>query len=382
MCLEERRYVRTWFDFVPITSCPHHDVALIEGLPGDLLDWRHPEIGWTRSGTKLRAEHAKVLIASTLDHFIVKSLAGEDVSLPDHLDKMSLNTILTASICVGKLHRGDEKHTPTHENVRNLCQIGFEPLVGGGDTVTDFLSGAAWLQEGCDKGRYKVRCNDVPNMLLAIEDDGLRGLIIDSFARARVRNGLATPSGRLSKYDGEDDRRNLKSAAGSLGLTAHTLGVLLKKLGIDSYRCQHTRAHRLSREQIDSVKNYIDNSLSPDNAAQILGCTSNDIHSLVKRRLLKMDFQMGGIFRYNKSDIDDFSNFLMSFFEGHHISNPQDLEYFLGRTGISLAEACSRILRDKSLMVVERDPMLPLFRGLKIAEVEVADGYRPSIRRK
>ncbi|MFO6430279.1 TniQ family protein [Erythrobacter sp. W302b] len=371
MCLDERRYVRTWFDVVPVASCPHHDVALIDGLPSDPLDWRHPEIGWTKSGTKIGAEHAKMQIASELDHYIVRSFIADDVGLPDHLKDLSLNTVLTASVCVGKLFRGDEKHTPTHENVRSLCQIGFDSLVGGGDTITDFLSGAAWLQRDSDKGRYKVRCNDVPNMLQAIEDDGLRSLITDAFARARVRNGLATPSGRLSKYDGEDDRRNLKSAARSLDVTSHTLGVLIRKLGIDSYRCQYTRAFRLSREQIHLVQNYINNSLCPDDVSRLLGCTTYDVHSLVKRRLLNMDFQMRGVFRYNQSDINHFSTLLLSYDADRCVNGSQPLREFLMSRGVPLAEACSRILRDKSLLVVEHDPLLPLFAGLKVAEAEV-----------
>jgi hypothetical protein len=40
LCLDEQRYFTFahGFDFVPVASCPYHDVALIDGSPGD---WRH-----------------------------------------------------------------------------------------------------------------------------------------------------------------------------------------------------------------------------------------------------------------------------------------------------------------------------------------------------
>ena len=117
-CLEEKRYVRAWFDFVPIKSCPHHNLALIEGLPNDPLDWRHTEIGWTRSGVKVGAKHATPQIASELDHYLLGIRSGEEVSQADHLRSVSLDKVLTASICVGKLYRGDENHLSTTTRVR------------------------------------------------------------------------------------------------------------------------------------------------------------------------------------------------------------------------------------------------------------------------
>lgn len=380
-CLEEERYVRTWFDFVPIATCPHHNVALVEGLPNDPLDWRHTEIGWTRSGVKVGSEHATPQIASKLDRFIVQSLTGGQVGLPDHLDGLSLRTILAASVCVGKLYRGDEKHIATYESVRSFCQLGFDPLVGGSDAIIDFLRRADWLQPGRDRTSYVVRCNGVPTMLLAINNKNLRHLIADTFARVRVRNGLATPSGRLSKYDGEDDHLNVKGAARRLGLSPHTMRVLLRKLAVDAKPCEHSRGHRLNQEQLASVQKYIEDSFGPEEAANRLGCTPQELKSLAARKLLQPAFHMSGRRHYTKSDLAGFVDRITAAAVDDPSLDGQMIKPLSEQVGISLAEACSRIIRDRSLVTVDHEPRSPLFEGLKVALSPKAmrrSGVRPN----
>lgn len=378
-CLEEERYVRTWFDFVPIATCPHHDVALVEGLPNDPLDWRHTEIGWTRSGVKLGAEHATPQIASELDHYIVGTLSGTEVSQVDHLRGLRLDEVLTASICVGKLYRGNENLLPTTARVRELSQVGFEPLGQGYEAIAELLRQADWLQTGYDRSRYEARCNGVSKMLAGIDDERLRHLIADTFARVRVQNGLATPSGRLSKYDGEDDLLNLKGAALRLGLSPQTLRGLLRKLAIEAKRCERTRAHRLTQEQLAKVRSYIKEALDPDDAARLLGCTRQDLRSLVARRLLKPDFQMAGLPYYTKLDLRALMEEMISTCVNDPCLDTQLIKPFAKKKGISLAEACAHIIRGKGFVVVEHDPRRPFFEGLKVAAEKTVcrTGIRP-----
>ena len=366
-CVEEDRYVRTWFDFVPVATCPHHNVALIAGLPNDPLDWRHTEIGWTLSGLKVGTEHATHQTASGLDCFLVETLSGTRPRLPDHLDGMSLSTVLAASICVGKLYRGDENHIATHGNLRSLCQLGFEPLLGGSEAIIDFLRRADWLQRGHDRANFKARCNGVPKMLLAINDEGLRHLIADNFARVRVRNGLVTPSGRLSKYDGEDDHLNVKGAARRLGVSPHTMRALLRKLAITAKDCDQRRGHRLSEEQLAIVQTYIEEAFDPEEAANRLGCTPQDLKSMVARKLLQPAFCMTGKNHFTSAELDAFVDEISSTSLNDPSLDGTLIAPFCDEAGISLAEATSRIIRDKSLVIVEHDPGLPLFDGLMVA---------------
>lgn len=321
---------------------------------------------------KVRAEHATAQIASKLDRFIVKSFTGERVDLPEHLDGMSLNTILAASICVGKLYRGHESHIATHRNLRSLCQLGFEPLMGGSEAIIDFLREADWLQPGCDKARYNARCDGVPQMLLAINDERLRPLIADTFARVRVRNGLATPSGRLSRYDGEDDHLNVKTAARRLGLTPHTMRTLLGKLAIETKHCETVRCHRLSQEQVVSVQNFIEEACEAEEAAKQLGCTPEDLKSLDARKLLRSAFRMGEKDHYTKSDLDAFVDKMTSASSDDPSLAGQRITVFSEEVGISLAEVTSRIIRDKSLVIVEHNPSSALFDGLMVARAPEA----------
>ncbi|MAP67963.1 MAG: hypothetical protein CL952_00360 [Erythrobacteraceae bacterium] len=373
-CLEEKRYVRAWFDFVPIKSCPHHNLALIEGLPNDPLDWRHTEIGWTRSGVKVGAKHATPQIASELDHYLLGILSGEEVSQADHLRSVSLDKVLTASICVGKLYRGDENHLSTTTRVRELCQLGFDPLSKGNEAIAELLRQAEWLQKGYERSRFEARCYSVTKLLSSIDNEHLRHLIADAFARVRVQNGLVTPSGRLSKYDGEDGSHNLKGAALRLGLTSHTLRGLLRKLAINVMRCKRTRAQRLTHEQLVAVRIYIKEALGPDDAARLLGCTAQDLQSLVARRLLRADFQMAGLSYYTRSDLQAFMDEIISARVSEPCLDMQLIRPFAKQKGISLAEACSHILRAKNLLILEHDPRAPFFEGLKVADAKKAFG--------
>lgn len=368
MCLEERPYVRNWFDLVLVASCPHHDVALMEGLPGDPLDWRHPEVGWTRNGTKLGAKHATVQFASKLDHFIVGSVSGERIRLPEHLDGISLDVIFAASICIGKLHCGDSSHDATHERLRDFCQRGFEPLTGGSEAIIAFLRKADWLQPSYNKARYVDRSKSIYGVLDSIKDHRLRQLVADSFARVRVRNGLNTPSGRLSKYDGEDDLLSLKSAARRLGISTYTLSKLLDRLSIESKKCERNHLHRLSREQIAMVQRYIDDTFSAADVSVWLGCSPLDLESLVKRKLLTAEFSKDGQRYYSKSSIE----FLIAEMNKDSVNMYRDdseyLNKFVERVGISIPEAVSRIIREKSLIVVFYDAERPLFTGMKVID--------------
>lgn len=380
-CLEEERYVRTWFDFVPVAACPHHDVALVGGLPNDPLNWRHTQVGWTQSGVKVGAEHATLQIASKMDRYLVGALSGSPSIKPEHLSGVSLGEILTASICVGKLARGDEKHPSTTENVRQLCQLGFTPLIEGSDSVIDFLRQANWLRLDNHKKGYQSRLNGVSTMLGAVENGKLRHLIADGFTRARLRNGVATPSGRLSRYDGEDDLINLKGAARRLGLSTRTLQKLLCLLGIKSKRCKRTHVHRLTHEQIDAIQGYIEKALNADEAAHLLGCSPQDLDSLVKRKLLTSDFRMRGRSYYSKFAIDEFVNKLLSATEKYAAREAQLIGVYAKQMAIPLAEVCSRIIRNKGVVLVGHDHDVPIFQRLTVADGAILSGQTYSDRK-
>ncbi|WP_255551814.1 hypothetical protein [Erythrobacter crassostreae] len=205
-------------------------------------------------------------------------------------------------------------------------------------------------------------------MLASIKDKALRELASDAFARARVKNGLVTPSGRLSKYDGEDDHLNIKGAARRLGLTPHTMRVLLRKLAIVPKHRKNLRGLRLNEGQLASVQKYIQSAYDSEEAAKRLGCTSEDIESLAARKLLLPAFRMVGRNRYTNMELDAFVNSITSPSLSDTSLDGKYIAHFAEQVGISLAEASSRILRDKSLVVVDHSSGPDLFKGLKVAD--------------
>lgn len=386
-CLDDQRYVRAWFDFVPVSTCPYHNVALVSGLPNDPLDWRHTEIGWTRSGVKLGTEHAISQTATELDRYILATLTGVHLQQPAQLTGLSLDAVLSASICLGKLFRGDKKHISTVENVRQLYQVGSAPLFRGGDAVMEFLRRAEWLQPGYDRDRYHSRSIGVPKMLLTISNADLRHTIADSLARARVRNGVTTPSGKLAKYNGEADLLNLECAARQLGISTYSLQKLLDKLAINGKACQKSYFYRITYQEYKDVENYIDQMLDANEASLRLGCKPSDLESLWKRKLLISEFAKGGLRYYNISSIDALIDKLASLSNNIDNSNADTIVVYALKAGITLAAAISHIIRKNTLLVIGYDSMRPILHSLKVAdslvfseEIRADQKRRPSIR--
>lgn len=362
-CLDDGRYTRVWFDFVPIAACPHHDVQLIGSLDGDPIDWLNPELGWTRGGIKISGSHARPMEASEFDHYIYNSLAGEALDVAPHLAGQELRSVLQASLILGRLQYTSEVQSPTPERIRTLSQAGFQALAYGREAVIEFLSRADWLQPGYNKDRYDVRCHYVPQITATIPSEGLRNLVSECFGVTRVRKGLATPSGKLASFDGEDGAWTIESAARNFKLESKYLRKILEVTSAQINRCTHTRAYRLTQAQLDTVQAYIDASLSTDIVAEMLGCTADDIDELVKRRTITMDFRLADQRYFQRSAIDGF------------IGRPKagrldkldpkgfSLSAFASEAGISLPKAYSQLIRNKTIGLVSLRADAPFFEG-------------------
>lgn len=366
-CLADGRYVRVWFDIVPMAACPIHDVALIEGLENDPLDWRSTEFGRTRSGIAISPEHATHMAASELDLYIYAALSGTEASVPSHFAGQPLQAVIQAALSLGRLHKDVEGRTPTPREIRELSQLGFPSLFAGREAIVAFLTEANWLQSEYDKARYDARCHYAPQITRTIPSDTLRELISDCFGAARVRNGLATPSGKLSKHDGEDGCWTIESAASHLHLESKYLRKILAAASVSAQRCAHTRAFRLSSDNLESVERYVAASLPADAVAEELGCSIEDVDELVNRRTLEMDFRRDGQRYFQRSAIDAFCARAK---EGRsHELDPKgmSLSSFAVKSEISLPEAYSQLIRDKSIGLLGCDDGLPFFLGAKVA---------------
>ena len=115
-------------------------------------------------------------------------------------------------------------------------------MVRGQQAVVAALRGADWLQPEGDKERYDARCHYLPQLLATVKSSLLRALLSDAFGEARIANGLATPSGKLARYDGANGFWTLSSAATQLQLETKYLKKAMATAGVSSDRCPNTRA--------------------------------------------------------------------------------------------------------------------------------------------
>lgn len=367
LCLEEERYIRIWFDIVPVAACPIHDVRLIEGLDGDPIDWRYPEAGWTQRGVMIGQDHAIPYPATALDRHVFNKVTGVETAEPSHFAGQSLHSVLRAAVVLTKLHRGIESPSHTPCELRNLAQFSFPSLLAGRDAIVKFLAEAKWLQPDSDQTRYHSRCHYAPQLTRTIPTEGLRTLVSDCFGEVRVRSGLATPSGRLSQHDGADGAWTLESVAADLKLESKYLRKILEAAAVSTQRCAHTRAYRLSSDNIDAVRRYIATALSLEHVAAELGCTIDEVDELVSRGTLKMDFRCDGQ-RYFKEDA--IKAFIARAHQGRREGfDPKGmpLASFAAKVGISLPAAYSQLIRNNTIGLIDYDQDAPFFHGARVA---------------
>lgn len=372
-CLSESRHIQVWFDIRLIAACPFHDVALIGGLEDDPIDWRNPEVGYTRSGVKISSEHSSSLAASIVDHFVVRSLQGIHGPRGEHLTAEELAAVLQAAICVGKLFEGHVRQESVSVEYRRLAQIGLPPLLEGQDAITNLLEKAPWLSTGRRRGRYQTQCENARYFLKRVTSTKLRRLLQESFALARVRSRTATPAGTFSRFDGEDGSWTLKRVASSLGLGPDVVRRILGELSSPMKQCSHTRAFRITAEQVTAIRRYVESCWTGQRLAQALGCEVSDVLELVHRRLLKPAFRRGAVHHFRPATVDAFVTEVLNtgeFREGSD-GNARAMKCFARQADVSIANVCSWIIRKHAVAALSHDPAQPFFDGLKVRYVEL-----------
>ena len=347
VCLSESRHIRTWFDFVPVTNCPIHDVLLIEGLNDDPIDWRRCEVGVTRNGMTISREHATQSIASNLDRFAVGALGAIEFAIPSHLENENFSTVIYAAKCVGKLFRGNEKGCSSKVDGRHLAQSGFAALYEGFDALAAFLEQADWLSAGYEQHHYVKQSAYASVYLREIGSTQLHKLINDAFGLARVRTGASTPSGRLGKFDGEDGAWSMKSAARKLNLTADHLRVILGQLALNPDKCPRTRTRRVTTKQIAQVKAYIDGALSARQVGKLLGCEATDVDELVHRKVLKTGFRCDGVRYFEREVVEAFIKQFTRLSRQGSSAPRVPLRTFASEANTSIADTLARIIRER-----------------------------------
>lgn len=347
VCLSKSRHIRMWFDFVPVANCPIHDVLLIEGLNEDPIDWRRCEVGVTRSGITISRDHATPSVASHLDRFVLGALGAIEFARPTHLENEEFSTVIYAAKCVGKLFRGDEKGCSSKIDGRHLAQSGFTALYEGFDALAAFLEQADWLSSGFEQRHFEKQSAYASVYLREIGSTRLHKLINDAFGLARVRTGASTPSGRLGKFDGEDGAWSMKSAARQLKMNADHLREILAKLSLDPAKCSRTRTRRVTANQIEQVKTYIDGALSARQVAKLLGCEATNVDELVHRKVLKTDFRFDGVRYFERNVVEAFVDQFAKLSRKGSGAPRVPVRTFASDADTSIADILARIIRGR-----------------------------------
>lgn len=303
ICLEESRHARFWFDLLPMVSCPLHKVALIDGLPGDPLNWRFPEIGWTKSGIKIGSQHASSPVHSELDQWIARSIGLLPKAAPEPLDVEPLATVINASYCIGLTYTGPVAKAASSSAYQHSAQIGFPPLRGGLESLIDFWMAASWLKPEMDLHAYNANCAGALHRFTTISSPVLHSLAKESFARARIRIGVAAPIGTFAKLDGEDGAITRKAAAASLNMRAEDLQKVMDKVGLSPRKCRRTGVLRVTPSDLKAVKKHIEQCFSEEQAASILRCEVEDLNQKVQAKRLRVSFRACGKRYYDPSAI-------------------------------------------------------------------------------
>ncbi len=240
-------------------------------------------------------------------------------------------------------------------------------MVRGQQAVVAALRGADWLQPEGDKERYDARCHYLPQLLATVKSSLLRALLSDAFGEARIANGLATPSGKLARYDGANGFWTLSSAATQLQLETKYLKKAMATAGVSSDRCPNTRAHRLSNQDLVRVRNYLDGLLSAQDVGSRLGCSTEQVEDLVKRGTLQMELRRDGSRYFTPEALTAFVDKALAGRKTNLEPSGISLSEFAKQASIQSSEAYSMLIRNKKIGVLEYDPERPFFDGVKVA---------------
>lgn len=366
-CLAESRHVRSWWDLMAVQACPDHDTLLIEGLPDDPLAWSETVIGMTRAGVRIGLDHAIEHPSSSLDRAIVNRLRGVSVGREDPLHDELLEDWLQASSVLSRMLSATEQKPVRPAELRRSAQTGHDTLLKGPTAIVAALRAADWLQPEGDKERYHYRCHYLPQLVATVKSPQLRALLSDAFGEARIANGLATPSGKLSRYDGADGSWTLTSAAVQLQLEAKYLRKVLAAAGVSSDRCPNTRAHRLSKQDLARVRSYLDRLLSAENVGSYLGCSTEEVEDLVTRRTLQMELRRAGNRYFTSEALDAFVKKALGGRDTRLEPSGVSLVEFAEKASISRSEAYSLLIRNKKIGVLEYDGEKRFFEGVTVA---------------
>lgn len=368
VCIDESRHIRVWFDIVPIVNCAIHDAQLIAGLPNDPIDWRSPLVAWTRSGVPITKVMASAKQASVLDHYLYNKFNGYEAPCPRHLVAEEVQSVLQAAVCLGKLLNNEPSAVSTQAELRKLAQSGFSPLWQGSEAILESLSQTSWLKGELDEAVLRRRLEHAPIQIQSIPSAALRQLISDCLGVVRVSNRLSVPSGRLARFDGYDGYWSLKSVTENLGMARRHIHKILDTMSNEPTRCPSDHTYRLSNSELQAIESYVAASHSAREVADYLGCDESDIDDLVRRKLLEVDFRIDEARHFKKDAIEALeARALEQKREADH-RDATSLCELAQASGISLAEAYSRLVCDEDVIFVDYDQSKPLFRGAMVVE--------------
>ncbi|WP_421856528.1 TniQ family protein [Oceanicaulis sp.] len=366
-CLAESRHVRSWWDIVAVQACPDHNTLLIDSLPDDPLAWSEPVIGMTRAGVRIGLEHAIDHPASLLDRTIVDRIRGVPDGDEGSQEFEPLEDLLQAASVLSRMLSATEPKPANPTEIRRTAQTGYDILTKGPATIISTLRGADWLQPDSDKERYDARCHYLPQLLATVKSPQLRALLSDAFGEARIANGLATPSGKLARYDGADGFWTLSSAAAQLQLETKYLKKAMAAAGVSSDRCPNTRAHRLSDQDLVQVRIHLEGLLSTQDVGSRLGCSTEEVEDLVNRRTLQMELRRGECRYFTFEALTAFVEKALDVRKTNLEPYGISLADFANQASIQRSEAYSMLIRNQKIGVLEYDADKQFFDGLKVA---------------
>jgi hypothetical protein len=385
-CIAESQHHRFWWDLGPITTCPRHQLCLIDTcVCGSELKWRDSSLLHCDQGrffANLPRREADPLIMRTDRYLLSRFGCAEHEDVPI-LDEMQF---VEACHLLERIGAAREGYSKTWRNAKSLGiplnQVqarGFEILADGrlDEVLTHIYDG--YIASG---GKPEKGFSSCYGWLFHWFNYRRRWKGYDHLAEAILHHGAArfpiVPRAKLGSLRPDARKKlSMKAAAKEVGLDVLSMRSIGLSLGIINEERTPGRNKSFPADVVDRIARDMGDALSFKETLEILGVGGKVLHRLIKDQSLIPALAGGGkkhAYVFRRTDVDNLLSRLAGSARQVEKVDPKLISVArLGRSRASSVADGVRLILDNRVKVRQLQRGAVGLKGLFIDEPDITN---------
>lgn len=280
-CLAEASYHRSWWDILPILTCPYHGLPLKDcDDDGNAVRWWWPHMDATPKGNDLAiAGHRVAEVPQGFGGYVIGRLGFAPHIPAPLLDERPLSDVMDMCARFGQL-LDDPSGRSRPVVTADSYERGFEALSAGPGHLVETIR--KWMRSNStetQRRRGYSRLWEWGVIDLCSRDSGLM--------EVAVKKALAAENRRSDRSVTDEDFRipdvGMEELRLRLGIGKKAMVTVTESLGILPER-DWMRAHvHFNAEEVELVEEFFEDLITRVEAAEMLGILSTDVSKLVDK---------------------------------------------------------------------------------------------------